>query len=89
MKTVQEVPSAFDRMSTYEELHQVLDLLSESVPPASTDTSSSADTSNAARVATIDLWSNPADKTPSEEHPSPYEMDRWADVIASQNDRAN
>jgi len=92
MKTVQEVPSAFDRMSTYEELHQVLDLLSESVPPAATEASSDADadaSKDAVRLAIMDLWSDPTAKTPGEERPPQNEMDRWADVLASQNGRAN
>jgi hypothetical protein len=87
MKTVQELPSAFDRMSTYEELHQVLDLLSESVPPAATEASSDADAGK--DVAIVDLWSDPTAKTPGEERPSQNEMDRWADLLASQNGRAN
>ena len=92
MKTVQEVPSAFDRMSTYEELHQVLDLLSESVPPAATEASSDADadaSKDAVRLAIMDLWSDSTAKTPGEERPPQNEMDRWADVLASQNGRAN
>jgi len=79
-------------MSTYEELHQVLDLLSESLPPAATEAPSDADADagkGAARVAIVDLWSNPTEKTPGEEPHSLYEMDRWADVLASQNGRAN
>ena len=88
MKTAQELLAEFDRLSTHEELHQVLALLDEG---GATEVSSETEERKALREAVMDLWQEAA----ADEHElddatgARGEMLPWAGVIATRSNRVN
>ena len=89
MKT--ELLTEFDRLSTHEELHQVLALLDEFVPGTTTEAPGETDERKALREAVMDLWQDAA----ADEHESDHEthiyseVSPWAEIIANRSDRVN
>lgn len=88
MKALQEMPKTFDRMSTREELHQVLDLLSEPGRPWVADAlRATRDGENEDRVATVsDLWQATASGQQQEILP---EVDSWTELLVTKSERVN
>ena len=90
MKTAQELLTEFDRLSTHEELHQVLSLLDEGVTGAATEVSSETEERKALREAVMDLWQDAAaDEYELDESSAPGEMVPWAGAIATRSNRVN
>jgi hypothetical protein len=91
MKTAQELLTEFDRLSTHEELHQVLALLDECVPGAATEAPGETEERRALREAVMDLWQDAAaDEHERDDQTSARgEMLPWAGVIANRTDRVN
>ncbi len=93
MKTLQEMLNTSDRMSTHEELHQVLALLDERTP-VRTETQDEADEARALREAVADLWRDAAsdgkvgDGKYEEEIEVRTDSYRWAE-LAGKTDRVN
>jgi hypothetical protein len=91
MKTAQELPNEFDRLSTHEELHQVLALLDEFVTGAATEPPSETEERKALRDAVMDLWQD----TAADEHGSDQEssasgeMYPWAVRVMNKSDQVN
>ena len=83
MKTTQEM-STVDRISTHEELHQVLALLSDSADRVATEAASDAEESEEMlRDAVAGLWPDAEQDGQSE-----GEMYRWAE-LAGRPERVN
>ena len=94
MKTLQQMPAAFDRLSTHEELHQVLALVSENAPSLASEAPSEPDEEKALRDAVADLWREaPAEEqdaeTNGEEIDVPGELYRWAEILTGKTERIN
>jgi hypothetical protein len=91
MKTAQELLTEFDRLSTHEELHQVLALLDEGVAGAATEASSETEERKALREAVMDLWQDAAadEHEHDDETGARGEMLPWAGAIANRSDRIN
>jgi hypothetical protein len=90
MKTLQEMLNTSDRMSTHEELHQVLALLDERAPVAVTEAPGEADEANALREAVADLWRESIAEEPSRQIIDVRsELYPWADMLAGKRDRIN
>ena len=101
MKTVQQMPTSFDRISTHEELHQVLALVGESVPSLANEASNEADERKALQVAVADLWRDTAlnehDRHNHDRHNAAYDEDgdvrdqmyQWAEMLAGRTARIN
>jgi hypothetical protein len=89
MKALQEMPKTFDRMSTREELHQVLDLLSEPGRPWVADAlraTRDGENENEDAVATVcDLW-QPTAGQPQEVL---AEVDSWTELLVTKPERVN
>jgi hypothetical protein len=91
MKTAQELPNEFDRLSTHEELHQVLALSDDFVQSASTEAPSETEERKALRDAVMDLWQDAA----ADEHESDQEsgasgeMYPWAVRVMNKSDQVN
>jgi hypothetical protein len=88
MKALQEMTKTFDRMSTREELHQVLDLLSERGRPWIADALRvTRDGENEDTVATVsDLWQETASGQQREILP---EADSWTELLVTKSERVN
>ena len=79
MKTTQELSNEFDRISTHEELHQVLALLNEFARTQATEPTQRARERKALRDAVMDLWQDAAADEHESDHESPDgAMYRWA-----------
>jgi len=91
MKTAQETPTEFDRLSTHEELHQVLALLDQFAPGAATEASSEVEERRALREAVMDLWQDAAadEYESDEETDARGELYPWAGMLANKSDRIN
>jgi hypothetical protein len=89
MKTLQETRPAFDRMSTHEELHQVLDLLSESAHFGVAETPSEADEKEALRAAVSGLWQDTAAEAHDQQRGVLCETDPWAELLAGETELKN
>jgi hypothetical protein len=91
MKTIQETLIEFDRISTHEELHQVLALLDECTPVAATEAPGEAEERKALREAVADLWQDAAadEMGRDEETGLRGEMYPWAEILADKSDRIN
>ena len=94
MKTLQQMPAAFDRLSTHEELHQVLALVSDYAPSLASEAPGEPDEEKALRDAVADLWREaPAEErdaeTNAEEIDVPGELYRWAEMLTGKTERIN
>jgi hypothetical protein len=91
MKTAQELPNEFDRLSTHEELHQVLALLDEFVPGVATEASSETEERKALRDAVMDLWQDAAadEHESDQESSSSGEMYPWAVRMMNKSGQVN
>lgn len=89
MKTAQELPNEFDRLSTHEELHQVLALLDEFVPGAATEAPSETEERKALRDAVMDLWQDAAADEHEGDHESSGETYPWAVRMMNKSDQVN
>jgi hypothetical protein len=87
MKTAQETLTTFDRMSTHEELHQVLALVSEGVPGSPAEAPSEPEETRALREAVADLWRNAAADDPDADLRDG--LCPWVEVIAGKTNRIN
>ena len=88
MKTVQQMPTAFDRMSTHEELHQVLALVSEGAAYLVPEAQSEADEKRALQEAVADLWTDTAadERDVDSAQEDSY---HWAHILAGEARRLN
>lgn len=84
MKTTHEM-STVDRISTHEELHQVLALLSDSADRVATEVAPEPEEENSLREAVAGLWPD-ADGDSQRETDS--DMYRWAE-LAGKLERVN
>ena len=91
MKTAQEPLTEFDRLSTHEELHQVLALLDECVSGADTAAPGETEDRRALREAVMDLWQDAAagEHEGYDETGLRSEVLPWAGVVANKSDRIN
>lgn len=83
MKTTHEM-STVDRVSTHEELHQVLALLNESADRVTTEAASESDEENALQDAVANLWQNGGSDEPEGEG----DVYRWAE-FSNKTERVN
>ena len=84
MKTTQEM-STVDRISTHEELHQVLALLSDSAERVATETASEPEEEDSLREAVAGLW--PEAEADGQKQ-TESDMYRWAE-LAGKLERVN
>lgn len=84
MKTTQEM-STVDRISTHEELHQVLALLSDSADRMAAEATPVPEEENSLREAVAGLWPESEDEG---QRQSESEMYRWAE-LAGKLERVN
>lgn len=94
MKTLQQLPAAFDRLSTHEELHQVLALVSDYAPSLASEAPGEPDEEKALRDAVADLWREAPEEernaeTNGEEIDVPGELYRWAEILTGKTERIN
>jgi hypothetical protein len=89
MKIAQEMLTEFDRVSTHEELHQVLALLNEFNPGEGTEAPGESDEKLALRDAVAELWRDAAVDHPNEGTGSPTELYPWAEMLVDKSDRIN
>lgn len=98
MKTLEQTPTAFDRLATREELHQVLALVNEYAPSLATEAPGEPEEERALRDAVADLWREPpADERDAETHGEtlgeeldvPGELYRWAEMLTGKTERIN
>jgi len=89
MKTAQEMPTEFDRVSTHEELHQVMALLNEFTPGEGIERPGESDENLALREAVADLWRDAGLGEPDEETGSRIDLYPWPDTLAHKSDRIN
>ena len=91
MKTAQELLTEFDRLSTHEELHQVLALLDEGVPGGATEAPSETEEKKSLREVVMDLWQDAAaDEHERDDETSVRgEIHHWAGAITNRSDRIN
>jgi hypothetical protein len=91
MKTIQETLTEFDRLSTHEELHQVLALLDERTPVAVMETPGEAEERTALREAVADLWQDAAAAETGNDRETGLRggMYPWAEILADKSHRVN
>jgi hypothetical protein len=91
MKTIQETLTEFDRMSTHEELHQVLALLDECAPVAGMEAPAEAEERKALREAVADLWQDGAANETGNDQQTGLQggMYPWAEILADKSHRVN
>jgi hypothetical protein len=97
MKTTQEIVTEFDRISTHEELHQVLALVSDGAPGLAPEALGEPDDTKALREAVAELWRDAADepdrdvlsKRHDEESDVRGLLYPWAEMLAGKTDRVN
>jgi predicted TPR repeat methyltransferase len=89
MKTAQEMLTEFDRVSTHEELNQVLALLNEFTRSEGAEAPGESDEKLALRDAVADLWRDAAEVEPNEETGVHSELYPWAEMLADKSDRIN
>jgi hypothetical protein len=98
MKTLQHMPATFDRLSTHEELHQVLALVHECAPSLAGEAPSEPEEEMALRDAVADLWREaPADERDSKTHGETFgeeidvsgELYRLAEMLTGKTERIN
>jgi hypothetical protein len=89
MKNAQEILTEFDRVSTHEELHQVLALLNEYAPGAGIEAPGESDENLALREAVADLWRDAAVDEPNGEADVRTELSPWAGILVDRSDRIN
>jgi hypothetical protein len=89
MKTLQQMLNSSDRMSTHEELHQVLALLDERAPLAGTEALGESEETRALQEAVEDLWRDSADEPSGKIIDVRSELYPWADMLTGKTDRIN
>lgn len=89
MKTAHEIINEFDRVSTHEELHQVLALLNEYTPSEGAGAPSESDEKLALREAVASLWRDAAVDEPNEETGNRTDPYPWAEMLVDKSDRIN
>ena len=89
MKNAQEILTEFDRVSTHEELHQVLALLNEYAPGVGIEAPGESDENLALREAVADLWRDAAVDEPNGEADVRTELSPWAGILMDRSDRIN
>jgi hypothetical protein len=89
MKTAQEMLIEFDRVSTHEELNQVLALLNEFTTTEGTEATGESDEKLALRDAVADLWRDATVDHPNEAAASRSELYPWAEMLVDKSDRIN
>lgn len=88
MKTAQQSPTAFDRMSTHEELHQVLALVSEGAPFLSAEVQGDADEKKTLQEAVAELWRDGA-LDESGESDTQEDVCHWAEILSGKTESVN
>jgi hypothetical protein len=86
MKTQQEMTSAFDRLSTPEELHQVLDLLGERGHLWTTEVTGAA---GGSKIEVLDMWEDPAGDEEDKQYDAFEEIVPWADPLVCKTEPIN
>ena len=89
MKTLQEMTTTFDRISTHEELSQVLALVTEDASGPAIERPSAPDETRTLREAVADLWRDAAADEHDEETHVRGVSYPWTEVLAGKAKRIN